>query len=60
MKFFSFSPIFPVDYNSSMKIIMFSSVNEWLVIGFASPHRITNVGYVKNTYLQRLVVEPLV
>ena len=34
--------------------MIFSPVNEWRVIAFASPH----VGYVKNIYLQPLVVDP--
>ena len=38
------------DYNK------FSPVNEWHAIAFASPHKITNVGYVKNVYLKPLVV----
>ena len=62
MKFYSYSPVFPIDYNGSMKykppwkIIIFSPVNEWSAITFASTHKITNVGYVKNIYLQPLVV----
>ena len=58
-----YSPVFPIDYNGSMKynkppwkIIIFSPVNEWSAITFASTHKITNVGYVKNIYLQPLVV----
>ena len=37
-------------------IIIFSPVNEWRAIAFARPHKITNVGYVKNIYLQPLAV----
>ena len=37
-------------------IQIFSPVNEWCAIAFASPHKITNVGYIKNIYLQPLVV----
>ena len=33
----------------SWKIIIFSPVNEWRTIAFAS-HKITNVGYVKNIF----------
>ena len=35
---------------------IFIPVNEWHATAFASPHKITNVGYVKNIYLQPLVV----
>ena len=38
--------------------MVFRPVNEWRVIAFASPHKITNAGYVKNIYLQPLVVDP--
>ena len=38
--------------------MIFSPVNEWRVIAFASPHKITSVGYVKNIYLQPPVVDP--
>ena len=38
--------------------MIFSPVNEWRVIAFASPHNITSVGYVKNIYLQPPVVDP--
>ena len=42
MKFYSYSPVFPIDYNkceilnkSSWKILIFSSINEWFAIAFA-------------------------
>ena len=33
--------------------MIFSPVNEWRAIAFASPHKITNVGYVQNVYFLR-------
>ena len=60
MKFYSYSPVFPIDYNGSMKlnkpswkIIIFSPVNEWRAIVFSSPHKITNAGYGKIVYFLR-------
>ena len=40
MKLYSYSPVFPIDYNGSMikiKIIIFSPVNDLRAIAFASP-----------------------
>ena len=36
-------------------IIIFSPVNEWSAIAFARLNKITNVGYIKNIYLQPVV-----
>ena len=33
--------------------MIFSPVNEWRAIAFASPHKITNVGHVQNIYFLR-------
>ena len=43
-----------VVWNIKQTIIIFIPVNEW--IAFASTHKITNAGFVKNIYLQPLVV----
>ena len=55
MKFCSYYPAFPIFLLIIMTII-FRPVKEWHAIVFASPHKITNVGNVKNIYLQPLVV----
>ena len=34
---------------------VFSPVNEWSAIAFARLNKITNVGYIKNIYLQPVV-----
>ena len=35
---------------------MFNPVNEWRAIDFASPHKIANVGYVKNINFLRWIL----
>ena len=48
--------VWNVNKPSWKMIRIFSPVNEWHAIAIASPHKITNVGYVKNIYLQPLAV----
>ena len=46
MKLYSYSPVFPIDYNGSMikiKIIIFSPVNDLRAITFASPFYLAQV-----------------
>ena len=40
--------MYEISSKLARKIIIFSPINEWHAIAFASPHTFTNVGYVKN------------
>ena len=51
--FSSFSYWLKTIMKPSWKIIIFSPVNKWRAIAFVSPHKITNVGYLKNIYFLR-------
>ena len=59
VKFYSYSPFFLLIIMSVSNIKQtikknynISPVNDWRAIAFTSPHKMTNVGYVKNIYLQ--------
>ena len=63
VKFYSYSPFFLLIIMSVSNIKQtikknynISPVNDWGAIAFTSPHKMTNVGYVKNIYLQPLVL----